>query len=171
MPSLTPTALPTSNLPTASSTITGSVVFVEMNTIVTASLSDEEIADIISTAEEAFGVFPGSVEAEVSYDITGTIPLSTDGEYVEEELISALQSSLADTLNIHPSDVVVEIDPDTGVATYTISSSSADDANVLQEVLQLPSTSDEISSQVSNVLPEVLNVNKFLVFFKRPFKK
>ena len=136
-----------------------------MNTVVTASVSDEELADIINTAEEAFGVFPGSVEIDVSYDITGSIPISTDAEYVEEELISALQSSIANNLNIHPSDVAVVIDPDTDVATYIIRSSSADDANELQEVLQLPSTSDEISSQVSSVLPEVSTVNRCLEFY------
>eukprot|EP00493_Phyllostaurus_siculus_P027589 UN27936 len=135
-----------------------------MNTVVTASLSEEELSNIINIIEDAFDVFPGSVQADVSYDIAGTMQFSMDEEYVEEELISALQSSLADTLNIHPSDVVVSIDLDTGVATYTISSSSVDDANDLQEMLQLPSTSDEISSQVSNVLPEVSNV-KISFFF------
>lgn len=161
-PSLIPTTRPTSILPTNAPSITGSIVFVEMNTIVTASLTDEELADIINAAEEAFGVFPGSVEADVSYDITGSIPFPSDGEYVEEELIAALQSSLATTLNIHVSDVIVDMDPETGVAIYTISSNSADGANDLQEVLQLASTSDQISSLVSSVLPEVSNVNYFI---------
>ena len=62
------------------------------------------------------------------------------------------------TLNIHPSDVNVIIDSATGVATYTISSASAEDAANLQDELQLPSVSDEISSQVGSALPEISNV-------------
>lgn len=162
MPSVVPTLLPTSTLPTASPSITGSVVFVEMNAVVTASLSDEAIADIINIAENSFGVNPGNVEAEVVYDISGSIPISIDGEYIEEEIISALQNSMAETLNIHPSDVVVDIDSQTGVAAYVISSHSADDASNLQASLQLPSTREVISSQVAAALPEVSEVNHIL---------
>lgn len=158
MPSVIPTTTPTSALPTSAPSITGSVVFIEMNTIVTSSLSNEEIADFISIAENVFGVNPGKVDAEVIYDIVGTFEISADGDYTEDELISALQSSIADTLNIHPSDVAVEIDADTGVSTYTITSNSVDDAMNLQELLQDTSTSDDISSQVESIVPGITNV-------------
>lgn len=162
MPSRIPTTLPTSTLPTAVPSIGGSVVFIEMNTIVTASLTDEEVAQIINNAEERFDVYPGSVQAEVSYDITGIIPISVDGEYSEEELVTALQNSIADTLNIHSSDVVIDLDSNMGTATYTIRSPSVDDAIILQELLQLPSTKENISLQAAIELPDISLVTYFV---------
>ena len=142
-------------------TITGSVVFVELNRAVSESLSDQEIADIVALAESTFGVNPGNVEADINYDITGTIKVTTDDDVSEEDLASALQDSIADALNIHSSDVAVSIDPDTGIATYTISSSTAEDATALQEALQASSTNDAITTGVSKVLPAVTDVPVF----------
>ena len=139
-----------------------------MNKEVVTSLTDEELADMISLAENAFGVFPGSVEAEVTYDITGSVTLTTNDDYSEEEMISALQESIADVLNVHASDVIVEIDPETGIATYTISSATAEEALVLQSVLQEESTNDAISMGVSETIPAVQDVTfttrKYTVF-------
>ena len=116
--------------------ITGAVVFVEMTKPVTSTLTDSEIAELVSMAEESFGVYPGTVEAELTYDITGIVTFETDeSELEEEELISALQKSIADTLSIHPSDVMVTIDPESGVATYEINSENVEDAMVLQDLL------------------------------------
>ena len=70
---------PTSNVPTAPPTITGPVVFVYMAKTVTSTLTEDEIADLIASAEESFGVYPGKVEAEVTYEITGQVALTTDG--------------------------------------------------------------------------------------------
>ena len=164
-PSFVPTMAPTSTVPTMAPTITGSVVFVEMNKIVTASLSEEDVAEIVASAETTFNVYPGSVEAEISYDITGTVAITTDGtDLSEESVASALQTSIADTLNVHPSDVDVVIDSDSGVATYTISSATADEAAVLQDELQLATTSDAIASEVANVLPAISSVTRYLIF-------
>ena len=99
---------PTSAVPSAAPSITGSVVFVELNREVSQSLTDAEIAEIVTLAEDTFGVYPGNVEAEVSYEITGTVNADFDGsDYSEEELIVAVQNSIADALSIHSSDVEV----------------------------------------------------------------
>ena len=78
VPTVAPTGVPTSTVPTAAPTITGSIAFVELNRIVTESLSDNEISDLVALAEDTFGVNPGNVEAEVSYEITGTVTVATD---------------------------------------------------------------------------------------------
>ena len=171
VPSVAPTHLPTSTVPTAAPSITGAVVFVEMTNPVTESLSDAEIQDIVTLAENTFGVFPGNVEAEISYEISGTISVSTDGSEVSDEnLASAIQSSIADALNVHESDVSVSIDPDTGVATYTISSATAEDAQALQDALQSSETNDAISSGVSVEIPSITDVTPiFLRSFKEIF--
>jgi hypothetical protein len=94
-------------------------------------LTADEVEDIISSAESDFGLFPGTVAAKVAYDITGTVDLdySDSADHSEEEMISALQHSIADALNIHISDVEVIFDPESGQATYTISSNSVEEAS------------------------------------------
>ena len=144
--------------------ITGQVVFVDLTKVVTASLTDSEIAEIVSTAEDTFGVYPGNVAAEVTYDITGTIAITADSDVSDEEIISALQTSIADALNVHSSDVEITIDSDTGVATYTINSATAEDAAALQDALQFTSTNDAIATAVSSAIPAVSDVKLSLHF-------
>ena len=78
-------------------------------------------------------------------------------EVSEEELTSTLQASIAASLNVHPSDVSVDIDAD-GVATYTISSATAEEADALQEVLQDASTNQAILNEASNAIPTISTV-------------
>merc|ERR1719483_84832 len=131
-----PSGFPTSNVPTAAPSITGSVIFADLQKPVTSSLTVEEIDEIISIAEVSFGVLPGNVDADITYDITGSVTLDVSDDVSEEEIVSVLQTSIADALNIHPRDVSVTVDPETGVATYVVTSESAEDALALQESLQ-----------------------------------
>ena len=101
VPTLTPSSLPTSQIPSAAPTITGAVVFIDLQKPVIATLTDDDVAEIIALAENEFGIFPGNVEAEVAYDISGTVDVVFYGDYTDEELTSALQSSIANTLNVH----------------------------------------------------------------------
>jgi phenylpyruvate tautomerase PptA (4-oxalocrotonate tautomerase family) len=159
-PSMTPSKLPSSTIPSALPTITGSVVFVDLNKMVSSSLSDEEIATIVTDVENTFGVYPGDVEVEVTYDVMGSVTLVTDGsEIPEEELASTLQQSIASTLNVHPSDVSIVVDSETGVATYTISSPTAEEASNLQEVLQDTETNNAIASVVTEEIPAITGVS------------
>ena len=157
--------MPSSTLPTSAPSITGAVVFVEMQKPVTSTLTDDEIADIVTLAENEFGVFPGNVEADVQYEITGTVDMAFDGAYTDEELVEALQTSIATALNVHESDVEVVIDPETGVATYTISSATVEDALDLQELLQDVSTNEAIASAITESVPAVTNVTTINLLF------
>ena len=56
-----------------------------MNKLVTSSLTDDEITEIVTEAENIFGVYPGDVEVEVTYDIMGAISVETDGSEITEE--------------------------------------------------------------------------------------
>jgi hypothetical protein len=67
-----------------------------------------------------------------------------------------LQESIAVSVNVHLSDVEITIDD--GVATYSISSLTADDAFALQEALQERSTNAEIVAAISNTIPTITNV-------------
>lgn len=157
MPSIHPSDAPSSNVPTIKPTITGAVVFIDMQQLVTANLTNEEIDDLIVAVENTFGLFPHNVEAEISYDITGTIQIDMNEEVSTEELISTLEDSIAQTLNVHVSDVVVEIGSE-GVATYTISSSTMEEASSLQAALQEDFTIEAISNETRNAIPNIAAV-------------
>ena len=145
-------------MPSAVPTITGAIVLMDMTKLVSSSLTDDEIDEIMIAVQNDFGVYPGDVEAEVTYDITGSISIEIDGDVSEEELVSVLQDSVATTLNAHPSDVNVSVDSATGLATYIISSASAEEASNLQEVLQDNMISDAITSIISEEIPAITNV-------------
>jgi hypothetical protein len=77
----------------------------------------------------------------------------------EEELVSALENSIATILELHPSDISVLVDSETGFAMYTISSANAEDASELQESLQDNIIVDAFGSMLSNQLPVITNVS------------
>ena len=158
-PTITPSLVPTSTIPTAPPSITGAVVFVDMETIVSEDLSNDEVAEIISAAETEFGLNPGDVNADISYDITGVIEITLDdSDHSEEDFISALQDSIANAINIHSSDIEIAFDPISGEAVYTISSASVEDATSLQLELLDPTTIEIILSNLSQEIPEVEGV-------------
>ena len=161
VPSVEPSLSPVSSSPSALPTITGSVVFVELSKQVTASLTEEEVSAIVQNAEETFGLFPDNVEAVVTYSVSGTVDVSLEGDYDEQELVEALQESLAISLGVHESDVTVSVDPDTGVISYVVTSPTAEAAAALQDVLQTSEVNDAVLSGLSSALP---NVSEVLVF-------
>ena len=54
----------------------------------------------------------------------------------EQEVKDSIESALAEELGIHPQNIEVSYDKDTGLATYTISSDNAESLAVVQSTLQ-----------------------------------
>jgi hypothetical protein len=157
IPTVTPSDAPSSAIPASMPSITGSVVFIDMQQLVTATLTDEDVSELVATVENTFGLFPDNVQAEIQYDIIGTIEIVADEEVSNEELASTLQDSIAASLNVHPSDVDINIDAD-GVVTYTISSATAEEASALQELLQDVSTNQAILDEASHTIPTISTI-------------
>lgn len=157
IPSVVPSQMPSSSIPSARPTITGEVVIIDLTTQVSDDLTTEEINEIIEDVEEEFDIYPGNVDVEVTYETSGTIALTLD-ENVDidsEELEQALEESIAEILDIHVSDVNVEIDPETGDITYTITAENYDDSVDIQAQLQDPaviaSLNDAVSEDVAGI--------------------
>ena len=158
-PTTAPTNLPSSMIPTQAPTITGSIVLIELSQLVTETMTESEIEDIVRTAEETYGVYPGNVEAEVTYDIAGVISLALDDDIPEEQIINAMTESIANSLNVHPSNVIIIMDPTTGDFVYEISSDTVEGASVLQDLLQSEDLVEELSSQVTQNLGTTADVD------------
>lgn len=158
VPTIKPSDAPISNIPTSMPSISGAVVFIEMQQLVTEMLTDEEIDDIVTSAENSFGLFPENLAAEVSYDITGTIDITVNEDISDEDLIATLQDSISKSLNVHPSDVSVDIDAE-GVVGYTISSPTVEEATTIHDVLQEDSTIQTILDEASSTIPTITMVS------------
>ena len=160
-PTRIPSDLPTSTMPSDAPSITGSVVFVEMMTEVTSTLTEDDIAVIVSTTESVFEVYPENVEVEVSYDVYGTVTLAfSDVDYSGEDVISAVESAIASTLGIHSSDVeITSYDSATGVAAYSVGSDSVEAAQEIQSLLQTTDVSKSMENEISTTIPGIKSVN------------
>jgi hypothetical protein len=88
---------------------------------VTASLSDDEISAIQAEVASNFDVSSDEVSTTVSYSASGSMTIDA-AELSEEEVIEAIESALVDELKVHPSDIEVAYDPETGVVSYVITS-------------------------------------------------
>ena len=67
----------------------------------------------------------------MTYSASGSMTV-TAGDLTDEEVVNAIEAALIDEFNVHPSDVEVSYDSESGVVTYTITS---DDAESLADVV------------------------------------
>lgn len=148
-------------IPTAMPTITGSVVVVELEKSVSSSLTDDEIANIVTEAELIFGVFPGNVVPTISYETEGSITVQGD---INDDILDSIRESIAEVLDIHPSEVTLSVDPVTGEVEYTLTSPLAEEASALQKMMQSDATSDAIGALVAEENPEIKTVTAMTSF-------
>ena len=170
-PSLVPSEFPTTNIPTASPSFTGIIslffciksIFllflwgllagINLEKDVTKSLTPVEIAYIQSSAAFLFGVTEDDLKTDIVYSFEGTVDIDTkdtDTNVAEDEL----QQAIADMLGIHPNKVDVSINPDSGVASFKVTSDNAEDLIDMQNTLKEVSVPDILSNDnitVSNV--------------------
>ena len=69
----------------------------------------------------------------------------TSGDLTDEEVIDSIEAALVSELNLHPSDVEVSYDSETGVVTYTITSDDAESLNDVIADMQQPGFEDNLS--------------------------
>ena len=153
-PSVVPSKIPSSSVPTQRPTITGDVVFVDMEKLVNSDLSTSELEDIIQVATEIFDLYPENVQTEVSYKTYGEIEFDVTEEIEPEELEEALEEAIAETLGIHPSNVEVTVNED-GTASYVITSDNFEDANSVQEALLDSEIEKDIEAKVVEDVPAI----------------
>ena len=80
----------------------------------------------------------------------------------EEEMISAVSNSIAETLGVHPGDVDVSIDMETGEVSFIVSSDSFDEAAGNQFDLTNEQNKDAIANAIEAAVPSA-TVDTFAV--------
>lgn len=151
---------PTTSLPSASPSISGSVSILELATIVTESIATIELDNIQQQSADVYGVDLEDITVEVVYQTTGTIDIEIADDVSIEELEESLEEELAIILDVHKG--VIEVTIEDGVASYTITSDSAESLGEANDILSQPSSqlivnnaiSDEYEVSILSVNPE-----------------
>ena len=84
-----------------------------------------------------------------------TLTVADDVSY--EELVSSIESYLAEELGVHPQNVDIEYDAESGIVTYTITSDNAESLVTLQDSMNVDFVDD-----LSNSLGESVIVESFI---------
>merc|ERR1711925_31312 len=108
---------------------------------------------MIEEVAKIYGVDSSSdVQAEVEYEVSGTLDVKFPSDVSDEEKIDALTEALSTSLGVHPKDIEITIDEETGEISYTISSDDLPKAEQLQWSLNIDDTLSEISPVSSSIV-------------------
>ena len=95
------------------------------------------IDDITEEAIDKFGVTQDDVQVDLYYTASGTLQIDNPNGFTNEEIENKIQDAIANTLGIHPKNVEVTYDENTGEATYAIVSDDFDNLEDNVEILKL----------------------------------
>ena len=73
-------------------------------------------------------------------------------ELTSEEVVASLEAVLAEELGVHPQNVEVVFDSETGIVTYVITSEDAESLLSLQTVLEQDGTIEQIDSNLGDFI-------------------
>merc|ERR1711925_60945 len=74
-PSLTPTTVPITSIPTIAPTITGAVALIELTSVVDEEISEDLLSNITQQIVSEYGVDEEDIEIEVDYIVNGTFEI------------------------------------------------------------------------------------------------
>jgi len=158
-PSSTPTI--ETSIPSSSPSITGLVVTMVFSSTDRA-LNEADLTNLSDDVANAYGVEVDDVHADAIFIISGDLDLShIPNDLSAEDVADILESEIADVLGVHSSNVDVHINEDTGDASYTVTVSSSDFANTLQDAIVSEDFVGELNAKVSDELlgASIISVN------------
>ena len=156
VPSKSPSSRPSTAVPSAPPSVTGLVATVTASTSTTEALDSSEVSAYTDSVAEYYGVDADDVSTTVAYSTSGSMVVSVPEGVTEEELSNSVQDSLATALGVHPQNVNVEVDLETGEVTFTVTS---DDFETIQEAqfnLENENIQEEIASGIVEDIPEAV---------------
>jgi len=160
LPSVTPSVGPTTMLPSTVPSLTGWVATVRASTTVTTPIDSTEIEHYASNVAQYYGVDISDVTVSTAYETTGSLTLMIPDDVNENELVDAITDSISESLDLHPQDVNVIVNMETGEVTFTIDSDDFIGANEAQ--FELARDQHAIIAAIQNVIPDV-QVEEFIV--------
>lgn len=168
IPSLTPTKTPSTSIPTAIPSSSGWISTLTATSIATNQHPTSEIESYVSDVAEFYGVDHSSIDIETSYEVSGEMLVMIPNNVSESELTEAIKISVAESLEVHPSNVDVVINMETGEVDFTISSDVFNEAASVRFDLNKDQYEESIVNEIENAIPSIIvdryDVNDDVVF-------
>ena len=156
VPSVSPSFRPSTTVPSAPPTVTGLVATITASTSTSEALDIADVAAYSDSVAEYYGVEADDVTTTVVYSTTGTMAVSVPDGVTAEEFSNAVQDSIAASLGVHPQNVQVEVDMETGEVTFTIISDDYDAIQEAQFNLEKDVYQEEIIASISDSVPDIV---------------
>ena len=156
VPSKTPSSRPSTTIPSAPPSVTGLVATVTASTSTTEALDDTEVSAYTDSVAEYYGVDADDVSTTLIYSATGSMVVNVPEGVTEEELSNSVQDSIATSLGVHPQNVQVDVDLETGEVTFTVISDDFDTIQEAQFNLENEVTQQDIVSGIVEDIPEAV---------------
>jgi len=157
LPTFQPSAIPVTSVPTTVPSVTGLVVSIAISHSTSHALNDEELVGLENAVALAYSVNPEDVTSSTAYIVSGTLNVDIDSSMTEESAQDALVAAMTTVLGVNEESITVEIDLESGEATYTVSVPEFNDASVIQSALDDDSVPAQLSVQgisVTAVFPD-----------------
>ena len=155
MPSATPSDAPITKIPTRAPTFSGWISTIRASTTATSNFDQNAIDNYASDIADYYGVDASDVAVSTNYESSGTLSLTIPDDVSQSELTDAVTASLADSLGIHPQNVEVTVDMETGEVEFTIISDSFNNAAGVSFDLNNYQYQDDITNLLQDALPGV----------------
>ena len=135
--------------------MTGWVSTVTATTTLTQPLDQSDIETYASNLAEYYGVDASDVEVETMYSTSGTMSISIPDGVSEDSLVDAIAESIAESIGIHPQEVQVVIDMETGAVEFAITSDDYESSAGHQFDLDNDLKRESIIARIEDALPTV----------------
>ena len=96
-------------------------------------MTPEAVQNLTSELAEKYGVEEDNVKVETIFTVSGEMTVEIPEGVSVEEVEDDLEKTIADKLGVPVQDVTVTVDPETGVATFTIKTDDSTKAVEIQE--------------------------------------
>ena len=140
--------------------MSGLVVIVSANRVVTNDLSEEEKQVLITKLQDIYGVTSENIEESVDYLVTGTTTMVFPTDMSEQEATAFMTETLSKVLDVHPHEIQTTVNLETGDVSFTIMSDDYDTSvNVLKKLnLQEEKLKEELEKTFTGILVDEFEI-------------
>eukprot|EP00493_Phyllostaurus_siculus_P027575 UN27922 len=141
--------------PSSAPSFIGLVLSVQISTAASSALDEAEVETLIDMVAQGYGVNPEDLTSVTEYVATGTMIINIPNTMSEDDVLSALTSSIADNLGVDEKSITLSIDPESGGVRYSVTTTDFEETATILEQLQDPSIVDDLTSNSGIIVSEI----------------
>eukprot|EP00492_Amphilonche_elongata_P004930 TRINITY_DN547_c0_g1_i2.p1 TRINITY_DN547_c0_g1~~TRINITY_DN547_c0_g1_i2.p1 ORF type:complete len:256 (-),score=62.84 TRINITY_DN547_c0_g1_i2:2-769(-) len=135
--------------------MSGWVSTVSASSTTSEELSQSVVDDYTVTLADYYGVLEEEINVVTTYEATGSMSVTIPDDVNEEALVDAITDSIATSLGVHPQNVGVTVDMQTGDVEFSVTSNSFNEAAGNQFDLDNEQYQNSIVSSIESTVPSV----------------